>query len=166
MADPTMGQMIGAGIDLFGGFKKASGIKATGKAAREAGRRSLMRGYEQAGYYNVAAGQARAMGQIASFEDERQARLIASRAVAVAAAGGYSADIVNLLADIEGEGAYQASISLFEAETQAEQLRFAGTQAIRQGEDDYAYGKAQYKAAKKAARGAKIGSLSSVFKVF
>jgi hypothetical protein len=157
--------MIGAGLDMFGGFTTAKGIKATGKAALRAGERSRTRGYQQAGYYNVAAGQAQAMGQIASFEDTRQAELIASRAVAVAAAGGYSEDIVNLLADIEGEGAYRASISLFEAETQAEQLRFAGTQAIQQGEDDYAYGQAQYKASKKGSMGAKIGGLSSAFKV-
>jgi len=146
-----IGKAIGAGLSLAGGFTSASGVKKTGKAAREAGK-------EQQRYNLIAAGQAVAGGQRQAFEETRQAELVASRAVAVAAAGGYSADITNLLADIEGEGAYRANIAMFEAETEAERLRFAGDQAAKYGAD-------QYDAAKKQAQGIKLQSIGSLFSV-
>jgi hypothetical protein len=42
-------------------------------------------------------------------------------------------DITNLLADIEGEGAYRASIAMFEAETESNRLKFEGAQAAKYG---------------------------------
>jgi hypothetical protein len=76
-----VGSVIGAGLSLVGGSKAAKGYEETGKRARK-------RGQEQQIYNEVAATQAIAVGQIAALEEERQARLIASRAIAVAAAGG------------------------------------------------------------------------------
>lgn len=122
----NIGTAIGAGLTLVGGAKAAKGYKKTGKAAKR-------RGQEQQVYNEIAATQAIAVGQIAAFEEERQARLVASRAVAVAAAGGSVMDITNLLADIEGEGAYRASIAMFEAENEANRLKFEGEQAAKYG---------------------------------
>lgn len=146
----SIGTAIGAGLTLVGGSKAAKGYKKTGKAARE-------RGLEQQAYNEVAATQAIAVGQISALEEERQARLVASRAVAVAAAGGSVMDITNLLADIEGEGAYRASIAMFEAENEANRLKFEGEQAAKYGADL----EDQYRDKAKATKLQALGSMFS-----
>lgn len=70
----------------------------------------------------VQAGAQRAMSQREAMEQRRQARLTSSRGLAVAAASGAGADdptVVNLLADIEGEGEYRALTALYNGEEQA-----------------------------------------------
>lgn len=147
-----LGTFIGVGLGLLGADKEAKGTK-------EAGRRARQRGREQQVFNEVAAIQAQAVGQLQAFEEERQAELLASRAIAVAAAGGSVSDVDHIIADIYGEGAYRASIALYEAETRAEQLRFQGRQAAKYGAD-------QYEAAKDAASGIRLSALGSLFKVF
>lgn len=144
-----IGTVIGAGLSLYGGSKSAKGYKKTGRRARQ-------RGQEQQVYNEVAATQAIAVGQIAALEEERQAKLVASRAIAVAAAGGAVEDITNLLADIEGEGAYRASLAMFEGEREAERLRFEGKQAAK-------YGAEQEEMYKDQAKATRINSLASAF---
>ena len=71
---------------------------------------------------DVQAGAERAMSQRDAFEQRRQARLLSSRGLAVAAASGAGADdptVVNALADIEGEGEYRALTALYNGEEQA-----------------------------------------------
>jgi len=104
-------------------------------ANKKAGKREAARSLEQKVYNDIAAGQRVAVGQRRSHEELRQSKLKASRAVAVAAAGGASGDIDHLIADIEGEGIYRASIATFEAETEAERLRFEGEQGLKTGRD-------------------------------
>ena len=119
---------IGLAIAAFGAITSASG-------ARKEGKRQAARGREQKIFDEIAAGQTIAVGQRRALEEKRQAKLMASRAVAVAAAGGISQDIDNLIADIEGEGVYRASIAMYEAETEAERLKFSGLMAERTGRD-------------------------------
>ncbi len=120
---------IAIGLAIAGGVSSYLGSKSAGKRAAAAGRR-------QAAFDKIAAGQRVAIGQRVALEETRQAEIKASRAVAVAAAGGYTTgDIGNLIADIEGEGVYNASIAMFEAERDAEKIRFAGEQALQTGLD-------------------------------
>ena len=67
------------------------------------------------------AGQDRASSQFAGAEQRRQARLLQSRALAVAAAQGGASDptVVNIIADLEAEGEIRALSALFEGEEQA-----------------------------------------------
>ena len=136
-----VGMAVSAGLSYLGSRKAAKGFEDTGEAARERGRK------QRAQYY-VTAKNVMASGQQAMFEDKRQAELVASRAVAVAAAGGYIQDIDHLIADIYGEGAYRASLAMREAEMEAESLRFAGDQAEEYGADQYDLYKGRAKAAK------------------
>jgi len=64
----------------------------------------------------------RASSQRRSIEERRGARLAQSRAVALAGASGAGTDdpsVVNLVADLEGEGEYRALTALYEGETEA-----------------------------------------------
>lgn len=68
------------------------------------------------------AGLERATSQRDAMEQQRQARLLESRALAVAAAGGGGADdptVVNTIANIAGEGEYRALTALYNGEEQA-----------------------------------------------
>lgn len=74
------------------------------------------------------AGQTIAASQRAAREQERIATLVASRALAVAAASGGGASdttVVNLIARIKGEGAYRAGVKLYEGEARARKLRLS-----------------------------------------
>lgn len=67
------------------------------------------------------AGQDRASSQRAAIEQKRQSRLLASAALARGAAtgGGDDPTLVNILADIEGEGELRALTALYEGEEMA-----------------------------------------------
>ena len=51
------------------------------------------------------------------------------------AAGGAVEDIEHLIADIYGEGAYRAAISLMDGQSQSNRLLFEGDQAAKYGTD-------------------------------
>lgn len=110
-------------------FLEVMGIREQGKIARiQAERKQVYAQFnEQEG--EKRAGQAIAISQRQAGEERRQANYEASRALAVAAAsGGGVSDptIVRLIANVKGEGAYRASVALYEGETKARQLRLAG----------------------------------------
>lgn len=68
------------------------------------------------------AGRTRASSQREAIEQRRQAKLVASRALTLAAASGGGADdptIVNLIANTEGEGAYRAYTALYNGNEEA-----------------------------------------------
>lgn len=102
-------------------------------AQKAEGRELAEQGVIQKALNEVAAGQVKATGQRAALEETRKAEIMASRAVAVAAAGGSGQDINNLIADIKGEGAYRASLAMYEAETESENLKYQGLMAEQQG---------------------------------
>jgi len=113
----------------------AAGTVLSAGAQLSAGKKRAKRGRIQRAINEVAAGQTIATGQRVSLEQKRQAELMASRAVAVAAAGGAAQDIDNLIADIHGEGAYRANVAMYEAETEAENLKFQGLMAEQTGRE-------------------------------
>lgn len=65
------------------------------------------------------AGQTRAAGQREAAEQRRQTRLAQSRLQALAGGGGSDPTVVNLAADIAGEGELRALTSLYGAEERA-----------------------------------------------
>lgn len=73
----------------------------------------------QADQLDTQAGLDRATSQRQAIEEQRQARLTSSRALAVAAASGGGADdpsVVNAIAGIGGEGEYRALTRLYDGE--------------------------------------------------
>ena len=141
--------LVGTGLSLFGAEKSAKGLEKTGKM-------ELERAKEQKAFNEIAAQEIRAVGQYQALEEKRQTELIASRAVAVAAAGGAVEDISHLIADIYGEGALRASLRLHEAESQARKLEFQGEQGVKYGEQV----RDQYK---DQAKGRRISALGDAF---
>lgn len=91
------------------------------------------------------AGQDRASSQRRAVEARRQSRLLQSRALAVAASQGGASDptVVNILANLEGEGEYRALTALYEGEEEARSKE------------------AQAKARRKEAKNVKKGALIS-----
>jgi hypothetical protein len=110
-----------------------TGLKAYGQL--KAGSAAKRRGAAQKILYDIAAGQTVAAGQRAALEERRQSKLMASRALAIAAAGGAAQDVDNLIADINGEGVYRANVAMYEAETEAEKLKFEGMLAEQTGKE-------------------------------
>lgn len=147
-----MAQAIPIGLALAGGALKAGGtiIGAKGEA------KELRR---QATQLDIKAGQERASAQRDAIEQHRQATLVTSRALAVAAASGAGADdptVVNIMSRIEGEGEYRALTSLFSGETDARALEAEAAARRREAKNTK-------KAAKLSALGTIIGSASDVY---
>ncbi len=119
-------------LEAGGGLLKTFGMFGAGRAARQAGK-------AQRAANERAAKRTVAVAQRESLEEKRKARLLASRALALAAAGGGGASdpsIVKLIADIEGEGAYRAGVALYRGQEDAAKLRYEGTLAEWSGQAD------------------------------
>lgn len=137
---------VGAGLLSAGGT--IIGAKGEAKELRK-----------QADQLEVKAGQERAASQRRAIEQKRQADLLSSRAIAVAAASGASVDdptVLNILADIEGEGEYRALTALYEGEDEARGLEFEARARRREAKNTK-------KAARFKAAGSIIGAGSSIF---
>lgn len=115
-------------LNLFGTYEAASGARNNGR------RQQVEKQFEQQQLDDLATA---AMGNSmrAAAEERRQADLVASRALAVAAASGGAADpqIVRLIGNIKGEGAYRSALKLYEGEWNARKLRMAGATAGLEG---------------------------------
>lgn len=76
---------------------------------------------EEATQLDAMAVSERASAQREGVEQRRQARLLQSRALAVAAAQGGASDptVVNILANLAGEGEFRALSAMFEGEERA-----------------------------------------------
>lgn len=114
------GKVLKAGGSIFGGI-------AANKAAKNEARQ--------------LEGQAvveRATSQRQAMEERRQARLLQSRSLAVAAASGGGADdptVVNIMSDLEGEGEYRALTALYEGETEAQGLEAQARARRKEGKN-------------------------------
>lgn len=110
-----MAHMIPIGLAVAGTALSAGGsIIGANSEAKELRR--------EAAQLEAGAGRERASSHRAAMEEKRQARLAASRGLALAAASGGGADdptVVNLLAGIEGEGEYRALSALYEGDQTA-----------------------------------------------
>lgn len=125
-----MASMAAAGwLQAGASFIEIMGILEQGKMAKiQAERRKVFAEFNQQ-EAEKRAGAAIAISQRQAGEERRQATYEASRALAVASAsGGGVTDptIVKLISNVKGEGAYRASVALYEGEAKARQLRLAG----------------------------------------
>lgn len=123
MADPVTIGLIAGGTILQAGAQQQEGYALAS------------RGKVQKALNEVAATQVIATGQRKALDEKRQAELMASRAIAVAAAGGATQDIDHLLADISSEGIYRANVAMYEAETESETLKYEGMLAEEAGKE-------------------------------
>jgi len=119
----------------------AVGTVLSSSEQQQAGYASMRRGKVQKALNEVAATQEVAVGQRKALESGRQADLMASRALAVASAGGAAQDIDNLIADISSEGVYEANVAMYEAESKSEKLKYEGSLAERYGQEEQAVSK-------------------------
>lgn len=115
---------------------------STMRAQREAGAAQNESAKFAADQYEDNAKAQRATAQRRAIESRRQGRIAASRAQAVGAASGSagSVDVVNRIADLEGQGEYAALVDMFNGEqasrgleTQASVTRYGGKQAETAG---------------------------------
>src|SRR5688572_16098433 len=107
----------------------ATGSIISGIQARRAGD-------AEANAYEVAAGQATAASHRTAAEETRKARLLQSRAQAVAAASGAGASdptVADIIGDIAGEGQYRSMLAIYEGEEKARALRGRGEAVRREG---------------------------------
>ncbi len=109
----------------LGTILQVSNTIQAGKAAQQAANARAQALEHQAKQAEQAAGQERAASQRASSEQRRQARLVESRALAVAAGSGAGAGdptVENILGEIGAEGEFRALSELFIGEERARGL--------------------------------------------
>ena len=109
-------------------------------AAEEQGKAAAAANRRQAEALEEKAETVKASGQRNMLRERRNTELVASRAIALSAASGgltTSPDIVNIIADIHGEGAYRESVAMYEAEQQAYDMKQEAN-LLRQGASDAA----------------------------
>ncbi len=123
--------MQGLGTGMSAGAQYSAGVNAS-KAAEFEAQQAL-----------INAGQAKAASQRTGADVERRAKLLESRALAVAAASGGGASdpsVVDIISGIAGEGSYRSALARYEGddkartlETQADAARFRGRAAKKAG---------------------------------
>ena len=135
-------------LSVAGAVQQGRVAAAFGKAQGEA------KDYEAA-QLDVNAKQTVAASQRKALKEKRKADLVASRALAIAAAGGGASDksVVNILSDLKGEGSYRAALALYAGEDQARLLRSQGVATRFEGELLRETGRAKKRAANISAAG-------------
>ena len=109
------------------------GHRQSGEAARVTGQRRNVAAQFEAEQMEQVAGQSIAASQRDAAEEKRRADLVASRALALAAASGGGASdptIVRIIANLKGEGSYRSAVALYRGEEQARRYRM-GAKAKR-----------------------------------
>ncbi len=127
MADfSSMIQYIPALMTMFGAGQEKTGYDQAAQAKRVQAERTRVSTQFTVQQLEVNAGQSIAASQRQAMELRRQTKLVESRAIAVAAAGGGGASdptIIGLISKIHGEGAYRAGVALYQGEDAARSLR-------------------------------------------
>ena len=128
---------------------------ATGVMQWRAGDEAEDEGARRAAELKQRAGVRRAVGHREAAEEERNAELAYSRALAVAASSGAGVDdptVVKLFADLQAEGDYRVLSRLWVAEDEARGIEFRSEVARREG-----------KAKKRAYRAGAFSSFAEAF---
>lgn len=123
---------IGAAASVAGTLISAKGQQNAGKAAvaqsEETSKNELISSEYEAKQADYLAGQSRAASQRNAFEERRQAALMASKTLAIAAGSGAGASDANVVTTLNGiymEGAYRSQLALYEGEEQARSYEVA-----------------------------------------
>ena len=121
-----MFEWLAPALSVAGTLIGAQGQQQAGKAASAqasaAARNERVAAEFEAKQADYLAGQSKAAAQREALEQRRAAALIASRALAVAAASGAGASdptVVDLIGQIYAEGNYRSALALYEGEEQA-----------------------------------------------
>ncbi len=117
-------------LSAIGSMVSAGTAKRVGSAQRQAA-------YYSADQADQAASNILGAGQRMSEQERLKANLLASRAIAVAAASGGDATspgVTQIVTDIAGRGAYNAGVALYDAEDKARLMRM-GADATRYSGD-------------------------------
>jgi hypothetical protein len=118
MAKSDIASGLGMGLSAYSSRKRSALTKSVGRARK---RESV-----------AAAKRTVVLGQREALEQRRQAEFLASRALAIAAAGGGGVDdstVSKIISDIKGEGAYRAALEMYDAEEEARKIKFEGSMA-------------------------------------
>lgn len=109
-------------------------LEAVNASRREGRRNQVAKEFEKEQLTELA-GDAIAVAQRTALEERREADLVASRALAVAAVSGGAGDpqVVRLISNIKGEGAYRAGVAMYEGESKARKLKIAAATAGLEG---------------------------------
>jgi len=148
------GMEVIMGASLAGTAMSAMGTIAQGNLAAKQGAAQQQALNYQAQQQEMQAGQERAAAQRNAYGRRKEARLVASRGQAVAAASGGGAldpTVVNLLGDVEAEGEYQALMEMYGGEQSARNLESGATLNRYEGQQAYAAGQAKKRGARTAA---------------
>lgn len=144
---PIVATVAGTIMQVAGQMSQASAVKRQSEAsaleasraaesARLAGEQAQQSRHFEAEQQRVNAQQEQAAAQRSALEEQRRARLVASRALAVAGASGAGVSdpsVMNLLADLEGEGAYRSALSIYSGEDRARSLRMGAASSDYEG---------------------------------
>lgn len=156
-------------VAAVGIVSKVASAQGQAKAAERAGEQQQIQKNFEAAQLAQNATQVRAAAQRTGMEEERRARLIASRALAVGGASGASlsdATMMGILTDIAGEGAYRKSVAIYGGEDRARRMELGEEAAIFEGEVLKAGGEARGDAIKSRAYAETIGDVASMFGMY
>lgn len=124
-------QVLGTAFDVIGQLQ-------SGKAAKLEGQNRKVEAQFAKQQADQDAVTVLAASQRDVVEQNRQADIVASRALAVAAASGGGASdptVMKTISQIKGEGAYRASLALYEGEARARKLRIQGAAYAVEGDN-------------------------------
>lgn len=133
----ALSDFLPVAADLFGSLTAAGGSLMAGSAAAKSGARIKSADDFEAAQLDQNAGQSIAAGQRAAIEARRQAALVQSRILAVAAASGGGAldpTVVRLIGQQAGEGEFRARTALYQGEERARAQRMAATTKRYEGD--------------------------------
>ena len=162
MAAPAIGSVataLGVGAMVGGTVLQYKAQRDAAKAAEQEAAMKREAAYKEAAYMEQQATQAVAASQRDMLAERKQAELLQSRALAVAAASGAGASdttVENIIANISGEGAYREKLALYSGKQKSLELR-TGAEIRRAGGDL----QAQYGRNEAAAH--RIGSVATLF---
>lgn len=151
--------IIGLALQVTGGMDAAAD-------ARDIARRKRAAAEFEAGQLEQQAGQTEAASQRTRLEEDRQGRLVQSRAIALAAASGASASdptVMKIVSGIASESAYRQNVALYEGEEKARQLRIGAAADRFSGDIGAAASLSQGRALSLQAAGSAVSSGSSMF---
>ena len=139
--EPLLLMQIAAGTAVVGTVMSTAGQMKAAKDAKNianynAGNQRKLAEYN-AGRDEEAARQEEAASHLRVKEATRQARMKASRVLALAAASGggtMDMDVMNAIAGFEEEGDYESRLALYEGSDRARNLRAKGAAGIWEGE--------------------------------
>ena len=150
---------VGVAVAVAGTALQYSSQKKAASAERKAAERKQYAANIEAAHMEQQAVLSVASAQRQMLAERKNARLVESRAQAVAAASGAGAadnTVVNIISDIAAEGAHRSSLALYDGLERARQLNI-GAAVRREGGDIQAeYGMA-------AAKAHEIGAVGTLF---